>query len=373
MKFRKTIVAALLAAVLLSTFAWAASPAGVRFDFETGDSGFTPIDADYPVGNGVDEFYELQHSWGAVPDGGSGLFLSGNNHSDDLFMGYVKKLTGFQPEQLYAFRVSFRLATNVAGGLIGVGGSPGSSVFVKGGITANEPKSIADDMQQHRLNIDKGNQGAGGCDMRLLGNLEKEETLRPGEYEWKNFAFTMLAETNAEGCVYLILETDSGFEAVSAYYLDDISVDWNRQDDMVLTRGAAMDLIFAALPGAIPFDPTFPDIRSDAAYRTAVGWAQGTGLVLGYSAQHFGGDDSLTFAQAMTIFYRLAGSPAVSATHTLPGETPSWAKDAAAWWLENGWGTAQSLRFHDAVTLFDFIRLLRLQGLPAAKAPLPHI
>lgn len=163
MKFRKTIVAALLAAVLLSTFAWAASPAGVRFDFETGDSGFTPIDADYPVGNGVDEFYELQHSWGAVPDGGSGLFLSGNNHSDDLFMGYVKKLTGFQPEQLYAFRVSFRLATNVAGGLIGVGGSPGSSVFVKGGITANEPKSIADDMQQHRLNIDKGNQGAGGC------------------------------------------------------------------------------------------------------------------------------------------------------------------------------------------------------------------
>ena len=63
MKFRKTIVAALLAAVLLSTFAWAASPAGVRFDFETGDSGFTPIDADYPVGNGVDEFYELQHSW----------------------------------------------------------------------------------------------------------------------------------------------------------------------------------------------------------------------------------------------------------------------------------------------------------------------
>lgn len=373
MKYRKTIAAALLAAALLSTFAWAASPSETRFDFETGASGFTPIYADYPVGNGVDEFYELQHSWGTVPDGGSGLFLSGNNHSDDLFMGYVKKLTGFQPGALYAFRVSFRLATNVEGGLIGVGGSPGSSVFVKGGITANEPKSIADDMQQHRLNIDKGNQGAGGCDMRLLGNLEKEEALRPGAYEWKNFAFTMLAEANAEGCVYLILGTDSGFEAVSAYYLDDIAVDWSRQADVVLTRGAAVDLIFAASPDAIPFDPTFSDIRSDAAYRTAVGWAQEAGLVFGYSAQHFGGDDSLTFAQALTIFYRLAGCPTVSGTHALPKEMPSWAKEAAAWWLENGWGTEQNLRIHDAVTLSEFIRLLRMQGLPAAKAPLPHI
>ena len=117
MKFRKTIVAALLAAVLLSTFAWAASPAGVRFDFETGDSGFTPIYADYPVGNGVDEFYELQHSWGAVPDGGSGLFLSGNNHSDDLFMGYVKKLACEEANRTGAVLYEIKAAERTEGTL----------------------------------------------------------------------------------------------------------------------------------------------------------------------------------------------------------------------------------------------------------------
>ena len=119
MKNIKRACAALLAAMLLSSMAYAAEPA-VTFDFEKDDAGFTPVFADYPAEDGVDDFYELRHGWAELPmGGGKGLFLSGNNHSDDLFMGYYKELPGLKPGRLYEFHVTFRLATNVDGGMIG--------------------------------------------------------------------------------------------------------------------------------------------------------------------------------------------------------------------------------------------------------------
>ena len=82
-------------------------PSSVKFDFETDNAGFTPIYADYPYSEGVEEFYEFQHDYSKVPiDGaGNGIFISGNNHSDDLFMGYVKALEGFSPAKTYHFAV----------------------------------------------------------------------------------------------------------------------------------------------------------------------------------------------------------------------------------------------------------------------------
>ena len=73
----------------------------IMFDFEQNDAGFTSIYADYPNNEGVEEFYDLKNEYTDVPiDGaGKGLYISGNNHCDDLFMGYVKKLSGFSPEK----------------------------------------------------------------------------------------------------------------------------------------------------------------------------------------------------------------------------------------------------------------------------------
>ena len=141
----------------------------VKFDFNSDDGGFVPIFSDYPNQKAVEEFYEFQHIHQEIPiqDAGKGLFISGNNHSDDLFMGYVKNLNGFTPGQTYHFSVKFRLATNVEGGLIGVGGSPGESVVVKCGITAVEPRSAVTQEGSEeffRMNIDTGTQVNGGKD-----------------------------------------------------------------------------------------------------------------------------------------------------------------------------------------------------------------
>ena len=204
----------------------------VKFDFEKDDAGFTPIYADYPYSEGVEKFYEFQHNYGKVPiDGaGNGIFISGNNHSDDLFMGYVKALEVFAPTKAYHFSVSFKLATDVEGGLVGVGGAPGEDVTVKCGVTQIKPEALpveSEGITYYRLNIDAGQQGNGGQGMVVVGDMAKTENNRPGEYEFKEFTAEFDVTANALGEVYLVIGTDSGFEASTSYYLDDISVTWD--------------------------------------------------------------------------------------------------------------------------------------------------
>ena len=203
-------------------------PSTLRFDFEDGDCGFVPIFSDYPNSEDVEEFYEFKHEHGEVPisEAGKGLFISGNNHSDDLFMGYCKKIDGLVGGQNYEFSIKFKIATNVPGGMFGVGGSPGESVYVKSGIAAVKPENSVDDIGHFRLNIDGGRQGESGKDMSVVGTMAKQDEINPDGYDFNVYELTVSAAANENGEVYLIIGTDSGFESTTAYYIDDVELSW---------------------------------------------------------------------------------------------------------------------------------------------------
>lgn len=197
-----------------------------------------------------------------------------------------------------------------------------------------KPERVSDELGYYRLNLDKANQGQGGTGLALLGNLEKEKTMRPGEYEWKGFSFDARARADAEGRLWLVLGTDSGFEAVSSYYLDDISLSWAEAADELITRGEAVRRMYDDLRPAGEDAPDFADVDASSPCRAALGWAQRAGLVSGYGDGVFGPDDPLTVEQAAVILYRYAGSPAVkwdggSITAS------DWAEKAVAWGIEN--------------------------------------
>lgn len=284
----------------------------VKFDFNSDDGGFVPIFSDYPDQDGVEEFYEFQyaHKEVPVPGAGKGLFISGNNHSDDLFMGYVKKLEGFAPGRTYHFSLNFHLATNVDGGLIGVGGSPGASVFVKCGVTTMEPRSsvLEPGTGEHfRMNIDTGAQANGGKDMVVVGDMTKAENNRPDEYEFKEFQAEFEVASNTRGEVYLIIATDSGFEATTSYYLDDIVVDWKDTVQPTVTRGQGAQMLFHAADraNADPKDCKFQDVATDHPNAEAITWAQRNGYMGGYGNGRFGPDDSMTVEQANPVLLLL--------------------------------------------------------------------
>ncbi len=200
--------------------------ASQRFTFNTDDAGFTPIFADYTQQENADSFYAFHAEHKAVPirRAGSGLYISLANYSADMFMGYVKKLEGFTPGEEYRFTISFKLAANVAGGLVGIGGAPGESVFVKCGIASVRPESVLQEDGSFRLNIDKGNQSEGGKDMDVLGDIAGTADPHPDGYAFKSFKTTVTAAAGEDGCVYLVIGTDSGFEGVTDYYLDNVTV-----------------------------------------------------------------------------------------------------------------------------------------------------
>ena len=314
----------------------------VQFDFETDDSGFIPIFADYPNIEGVEDFYEFRHEYGKIPiDGaGKGIFISGSNHSDDLFMGYVKVLEGFSPGRAYQFDVTFKLATDVDGGLMGVGGAPGESVTVKCGITPTEPLSVSNAPGEcYRMNIDKGVQSNDGKDMVIVGDMTKTENNRPGEYEFKEFQVELETVANIRGEIYLIIGTDSGFEATTSYYLDDISVQWKDTEQPAVTRAQAAQMLFHAADRASA-DPTacsFRDVAVDAPYAEAVAWVQQNGYLSGYGNVLFGPENNMTVEQAMVMIYRFFGKPTADpvALSSIQGgdQVSVWAKDAVAWTL----------------------------------------
>lgn len=344
-RFRSLGVAAAIGmSILAGTAAAKETTAGLTFDFNQNDGGFTPIFSDYPNEQGVEEFYELRSGHEEVPiaEAGKGLFLSGNNHSDDLFMGYYKDLSGLVPETEYQFTVRFQLATNVENDMIGIGGAPGESVFVKCGVASKEPENSLDSLNHFCLNIDKGSQSTSGSDMIVVGNLAKEEINRPGEYEFNEIETKVIARTDEAGTAYLVIGTDSGFEGVTSYYLDDISVSWADTATVSITRGDAVKMLFdhAHRWDEAVGPPTFTDVAWDAPYAEAVAWAEQNGYLGGYGNGFFGPEDMMSVEQAMVMIYRLFGSPKVTDAGVLDSykdasQISPWARDAVAFSITN--------------------------------------
>ena len=79
------------------------------FDFDRGFQGFTAGFADYPKGQ--EDFFELTSGHRAIPSplgSRSGLFISGNNRSDDLFMFFKGRIDGLIPGARYDIEVSWK-------------------------------------------------------------------------------------------------------------------------------------------------------------------------------------------------------------------------------------------------------------------------
>ncbi|MGI5936441.1 MAG: copper amine oxidase N-terminal domain-containing protein [Oscillospiraceae bacterium] len=194
------------------------------YAFENGAAGFEAIFSDYYYDpEGDYDIYELASDYRNIPVEGResmGLYIASHNRSDDIFMGYLKEIGGLKPNREYNFDVEFLLATDVEPGLIGIGGAPGESVFVKCGATTSKPEVVLVN-DYFTLNIDKGTQNNNGEAMQLIGNIAKPEGAPEG-FVFKQMAASFTVKTDADGRFYLIIGTDSGFEGFTEYYIDDV-------------------------------------------------------------------------------------------------------------------------------------------------------
>lgn len=193
------------------------------FDFNDGDFGWTGDFADYPVGDSL--AFDLNFGYSNLPANlgtGKGLFLSGDNHSDDLFMFLKKKVTGLLPSTEYQIGFQIKFATNAPKDAVGIGGSPGESVYLKAGGSALEPNKI-EQSGYYVMNIDKGNQISGGKDMVVIGNISSSSSAVDYNIESRNNSVSFKTTTSPNGELWIVVGTDSGFEGVTTLYYTEIS------------------------------------------------------------------------------------------------------------------------------------------------------
>jgi hypothetical protein len=205
----------------------AAAGRAYTWDFTSSAEGWTGGFADYP--SGQESFYELEFAQAALPTEvgpGGGLRTAGNNHSDDLFMFVARDITGLAPSSSYTLDIQARIATNAPSDCSGIGGAPGTSVFFKIGATNVAPVSapIADASQFMQMNIDKGNQGSGGADMDVAGDIGNNKLCPDETYELKTLSRTLTVTSDATGRVWIVLGTDSGFEGKTVLFYDRVTV-----------------------------------------------------------------------------------------------------------------------------------------------------
>ena len=211
------------------------SPHGRTFvaDFAFGQQGFEADFADYPPADGSG--YGLISDYKSLPDpfeSVSALFLSGVNHSDDLFMFFRGQVGGFVPGASYDVLVTTEIVTDTPSGCFGIGGAPGESVWIKMGVTTIEPKPVLEGSWL-RMNVDIGRQSNGASHVVVLGNVANhrdcEESSR---WERKEFVDRLLpapVSVPADGRVWLLLGVDSGFEGRTEVYFTRARVVFRRK------------------------------------------------------------------------------------------------------------------------------------------------
>ncbi|MDE0368773.1 MAG: PEP-CTERM sorting domain-containing protein [bacterium] len=204
------------------------APEVVEFDFSFAidADGWVVGFADLPE-NYDQSIYELDSGHRALPDGldGSGIYLQGHNRSDDLFMYLKRRVEGLVSGASYTVFAAVDLATDAPLDSIGIGGSPGQSVYVKAGASTTEPDAAPDSTGHLRMDIDKGNQSRGGTQMSVLGVVGHPDIVGD-EFRVKTLDSMdgrVVVEADEEGRAWLIVGTDSGFEGLTRLYYDRIS------------------------------------------------------------------------------------------------------------------------------------------------------
>jgi hypothetical protein len=198
-----------------------------EYNFSAGAEGWTGDFADYPNEAGVEQFYQLEFSHTGLPaplnttDGA--LRLSGINKSDDLFMFIKKKITGLEAGKKYTVNLTIDFATDVANNMVGIGGSPGESVFVKAGAVALEPKKMINTSENwFRMNIDKNNQSNSGNDMKVIGNFANGTNVNTYTIKQLSTITPITVQANPQGEIWLVVGTDSGYEGRTTIYYNSV-------------------------------------------------------------------------------------------------------------------------------------------------------
>ncbi|RYX80943.1 hypothetical protein EON83_26400 [bacterium] len=198
-----------------------------NFDFDAGMQGWTSDVSDLPADYNNDN-YQISYSVAALPaplnTAKKALRLTSFNQSDDLWQFVKRQVTGLRANTRYNVRFDVEIASDAPENSVGIGGSPGSSVIVKGGAAIAEP-AVRIENGARVFTLDKGNNSQQGTQARNLGNVGI-----PGDesvYKLKqlnNVSRLLPLTTDSSGNAWVFVGADSGYEGQKELYYTQIKL-----------------------------------------------------------------------------------------------------------------------------------------------------
>jgi hypothetical protein len=213
-----------------------ATPVQVSFDFRNGAQRWQAGFADYPPDTNKNGSYDLLAEVRTLPPElgvGTGFYVQGDNHSDDLFMFLKRRLNsadGIIAGQTYQITFTLVFASSAQSGCFGIGGSPGDSVGLKAGASPAEPIAIFDSSPLFsllRMNVSK-DPYQGNIAASPMGSIANGIPCGSPQNSYisiqRTHQHTSLVNANSKGELWLLIGSDSGFEGLTALYYQRIDV-----------------------------------------------------------------------------------------------------------------------------------------------------
>jgi hypothetical protein len=198
----------------------------IKVDFNAGVDGWVAGVADYTDGT---EPSEVASSWKDLPAPltGKGYYLASHNRSDDVLTYAKRQVGGFVPGAKYALTFEMRYVTDASTACFGVGGSRGGSIYMVVAASADEPKTVKQADGNYRVNLERGNQAESGRQGKVLG-VQGSDDLACDSGKWvaqtRKSDEAIELQADKDGKLWIMLGTDSGFEAANALYLQGATV-----------------------------------------------------------------------------------------------------------------------------------------------------
>lgn len=226
------VVVAAAGLIIYAILTATSSSVHIEFNFCDGAQGWEAGFAEYAPE--MEDTMQLEAEVRPLPSEleseGTGYYLQGMNHSDDLFMFLKRRLgtdDGVVADQEYRIKFTIVFASNAPSGAAGIGGPPGESVFLKAGASAVEPEVYLDsDTGYYVMNVDKGSgNSSSGEAASVIGNIAnglsaEEVDLQDPPYVSleRQHEHEYTVTTTPDGELWLLVGTDSGFEGLTGIY-----------------------------------------------------------------------------------------------------------------------------------------------------------
>ncbi len=212
--FRKISPFILFCVITLNSFAQS-----VNTTFSMDNEGWQPAYSGYPAQG--EEGYELNIERNAIPtpfSGRNGMFFSGKNYSNRLFLFVKKEITGLEANTAYSIIFNMSIISE-----INPDPGAGDRIFVKVGAMTDRPITTQTGMVAN--NIKMGERGKSGRDMFMLGVVEKaKNTPGWGNQILHNYHQPLMVNTDNRGRLWLIVGFEPEMVEMPPFYLSSVRV-----------------------------------------------------------------------------------------------------------------------------------------------------